>query len=82
MTDRDYNRLYWQCRRGMRELDLLLQGFLEQCHEHLDATTLEHFETLLRYPDAVLLEWLMGRQVPSDREVAQLVRQIRNTAVP
>lgn len=82
MIDREYNRLHWQCRRGMRELDLLLQGFLEQCHGSLDAATLEHFETLLDYPDAVLLEWLLGRQIPSDREVAQLVRHIRDTAAP
>jgi antitoxin CptB len=82
VSDSDYNRLHWQCRRGMRELDLLLQGFLRQCHASFDAATRERFETLLRYPDAVLLEWLMGRQIPSDREVARLVRQIRNAATP
>ena len=80
MNDGEYNRLNWQCRRGMRELDLLLQGFLRQQRNQLDADKLACFETLLEYPDAVLLEWLMGRQIPSDREVAQLVRHIRNTA--
>lgn len=77
----EYNRLYWQCRRGMRELDLLLQGFLKQRYETLDADTLACFESLLQYPDAVLLEWLLGRQIPSDREVARLVRIIRDTPV-
>ena len=80
MNEGEYNRLYWQCRRGMRELDLLLQAFLRQRRDGLDAATLAGLETLLGYPDAVLLEWLMGRQIPSDREVAQLVRQIRDTA--
>jgi antitoxin CptB len=75
----EYNRLHWQCRRGMRELDLLLQGFLEHGFESFDAATLQTFDTLLRYPDAVLLEWLLGRQIPSDREVAQLVQRIRDT---
>ena len=77
----EYNRLHWQCRRGMRELDLLLQGFLSQHFGSFDAPTLKTFEALLSYPDAVLLEWLLGRQIPSDREVAQLVRRIRNTVV-
>ncbi|MCW9058105.1 MAG: succinate dehydrogenase assembly factor 2 [Gammaproteobacteria bacterium] len=64
----------------MRELDLLLQGFLRQHRDWLDRERQACFETLLNYPDAVLLEWLMGRQVPSDKEVAQLVQNIRNTA--
>lgn len=80
MNDDEYNRLYWQCRRGMRELDLLLQGFLHQQRDWFDSDRQACFETLLNYPDAVLLEWLMGRQIPSDKEVAQLVRIIRNTA--
>ncbi len=77
----EYNRLHWQCRRGMRELDLLLQGFLEHSFATFDASMQKTFETLLNYPDAVLLEWLLGRQIPSDREVAQLVQRIRNTPV-
>jgi antitoxin CptB len=79
VNDSEYNRLNWQCRRGMRELDLLLQGFLRQQRDRLDTDRQACFETLLNYPDAVLLEWLMGRQIPSDREVAQLVRNIRNS---
>lgn len=81
MNDPEYNRLHWQCRRGMRELDLLLLGFLSRQRARLDGEALAGFETLLRYPDAVLLEWLMGRQIPSDKEVARLVRRIRDTAV-
>ena len=64
----------------MRELDLLLQGFLRQRRDGLDAVSQARFETLLNYPDAVLLEWLLGRQIPSDREVAELVRDIRDSA--
>ena len=82
MIDSEYNRLHWQCRRGMRELDLLLQGYLSHQRERIDARMQKLFESLLKYPDAVLLEWLLGRQIPSDREVAQLVQHIRNTPAP
>ncbi len=78
----DTKRLYWQCRRGMRELDLLLQGFLQQSYHQLDAQGRVVFEQLLKYPDAVLLEWLMGRQIPSDKEVADIVQRIRNAVTP
>jgi len=29
-------KLKWHCRRGMRELDLLLEGFLENRYERVD----------------------------------------------
>lgn len=76
------NRLAWQCRRGMRELDELLLGFLKQRFATLEKSELDSFATLLEYPDGVLLEWLMGRMVPLDRDVAHIVREIRHTAAP
>ena len=76
------NRLAWQCRRGMRELDVLLKGYLEQHFEGLDAHGRDSFARLLEYPDAVLLEWLMGRMVPADKDVASIVQDIRHTAAP
>jgi antitoxin CptB len=79
-TTADYNRLVWQCRRGMRELDELLHGFMVTRYHALDTTGQRVFNTLLAYPDSVLLEMLMGRMAPADRDVASLVREIRHTA--
>jgi antitoxin CptB len=76
------NRLAWQCRRGMRELDVLLSGFLERRYAVLDANEREYFARLLEYPDAVLLECLLGRMVPADKDVARIVQDIRDTAAP
>jgi antitoxin CptB len=81
-ADLSRNRLAWQCRRGMRELDELLNGFLERRYTELDARALETFNRLLEYPDHVLLELLLGRMTPADREVARIVQEIRNTAAP
>ncbi len=82
MTASGMNRLRWQCRRGMRELDLLFRQFLDTQGGALDTQTAALLLRLLEYPDAVLLEWLLGRQIPSDTEVAALVRRIRSTAAP
>ena len=78
-TDPDRNRLGWQCRRGMRELDELLKCFLVLRYSSLDDVEQQTFELLLEYPDAVLLELLMGRMTPADRDVANIVQEIRNT---
>lgn len=73
----ELNRLRWQCRRGMRELDLLLLQFLDSGYAELDANAVQVFERLLDCPDALLLEWLLGRQQPSDKDVADVVQRIR-----
>jgi len=73
-------RLRWKCRRGMLELDLLLRDFMDRGYAHLDAPQRVSFEQLLDYPDAVLLEWLMGRIRPTDKDVVQLIDKIRAAA--
>ena len=73
-------RLRWKCRRGMLELDLLLRDFLDSGYAQLDAEQRQCFDHLLDYPDAILLEWLMGRIRPTDKDVVQLVDKIRAAA--
>jgi len=73
------SRLYWQCRRGMRELDFVLQEFLEANYDALSDSEIQAFQDLLVYPDALLLEYVMGRMQPSDRAIADVVSRIRHT---
>ena len=82
ITDGNRRRLEWQCRRGMRELDELLGGFMTSGYHRLDEPGRERFSALLEYPDAVLLELLMGRMTAADTDVAHLVGQIRSTLAP
>jgi antitoxin CptB len=72
------SRLYWQCRRGMRELDIVLQDFMESCYESMSDADIRTFQDLLNYPDALLLEYVMGRMQPSDRALADVVSRIRS----
>lgn len=73
-------RMRWKCRRGMLELDLLLRDFLDSGYQDLDEAGQGLFDRILDYPDAVLLEWMMGRIRPTDTDVAQLVDKIRSAA--
>lgn len=75
-------RLRWQCRRGMRELDELLQSFLECGYSQLNDTQRMTFERLLTTQDNLLLEYFMGRSVPKDSDTADVVAKIRHAARP
>lgn len=70
-------QIYWQCRRGMLELDLLLQAFLDHRYEHALPEERSAFEALLKYPDALLFEYIMGRVVPTDSQLAHVVNLLR-----
>lgn len=77
---RERARLRWQCRRGMRELDLLLQGFLDHAYDHAPDAERAAFRRLLDYPDPLLLEYLLGSLVPGDREIHDVIVRIRGAA--
>ena len=73
----DTDRIRWQCRRGMLELDLVLNRFVQRQLERLDATEIEAFRELLEYADNDLLDLIMRRAEPVDarlRGVLDLVR--------
>ncbi|WP_455365552.1 FAD assembly factor SdhE [Kaarinaea lacus] len=74
------SRLYWQCRRGMLELDSLLQDFFKAQFDFLSGPQRAAFELLLQSPDDLLLEYLMGRMVPMDAGMADVVAKIRQSA--
>ncbi len=48
----------WQCRRGRRELDLILTRYLEGPFSTASPDEQEAFEKLLERPDPVLWNWL------------------------
>jgi len=78
-ANRDYARLRWQCRRGMLELDLILQHYLDSQFEHMNAQAMQQFTQLLDQSDQTLLAWCMGYQSPADEQDCETVAQIRQT---
>ncbi len=72
-----YARLQWQCRRGMLELDLFLQGFLEKGYAKLSTDEQQTFERMLETADQQLLEYLMGREQPEDKDIADVINKVR-----
>jgi antitoxin CptB len=60
-------RLRWRCRRGTKELDLVLTRFLEHEYENLDEAGREAFEALLLEQDPDLAGWIWGGVTPPER---------------
>jgi antitoxin CptB len=77
----DRNRLQWRCRRGIRELDLLLWRFLEHGYDRLSHEDKRMFEYLLDQNDPDLLAWLMGNSDPLEENTRRLVADIRATVL-
>ena len=75
---REKARLTWHCRRGMLELDLILQRFLEQGLDQLSAKELATFDALLSCTDPELFAWFMGHEEPENKEFKEIVAIIRN----
>ncbi|KPJ90041.1 MAG: hypothetical protein AMJ53_15040 [Gammaproteobacteria bacterium SG8_11] len=71
------NRLYWRCRRGMLELDYLLQNYLHKHYESFTPADMMAFEKLLDTPDALLLEYLMGRSTSVDPVIRDVIQKVR-----
>ena len=77
MDTENKNRLAWRCRRGMLELDYLLQNYLDNRYASFTPTDLEAFQRLLDVPDNLLLEYLLGKTQPVDSVIFDAVQKIR-----
>lgn len=80
MSDAEFARLRWRCRRGLLELDLLLRRFVEHHYNDLSDAERRVFDRLLALADAELLALLQGENEPTDPELAQLVATVRRHA--
>ncbi|KTD11175.1 Antitoxin CptB [Legionella gratiana] len=78
LDNKEKARLAWHCRRGMLELDLILQRFLEKHLDLLSNNELEAFNNLLSCTDPELFAWLMGHDEPQDKELKKIVAIIRS----
>ena len=70
------NRLKWRCRRGMKELDVLLETFLCNNLSIMNEETLQLSSELLETSDPILYDWFTGRTTPEKKELRDMVIEI------
>ena len=66
-------RLQWRSRRGLLELDLVLERFWASA----GSTDLQAMGRLLELPDNDLLDLVMGRMQCADEQLREVVARLR-----
>jgi len=79
--DRERARLTWRCRRGMKELDLLLLAWLDRHWHSASRGEREAFAQILDLPDPELASYLLGNAHCSEGPMASLVASLQQLAV-
>ena len=68
-----HDRLYWKCRRGLLELDLVLQRFIPILRDD----DVQPLSALLDLPDNDLWDIIIGRSENYDRRFVATVARLR-----
>ncbi len=72
----DRGRIRWRCRRGMRELDMLLEGYFER-HFDREPQHQQSFLALLEQEDPDIWAWLIGHAQPP-AELADVIHRLQH----
>ena len=69
-------QLRWRCRRGTKELDRMLSGYLEEDYAHAASDLQKAFEVLLDAQDPDIYDWLMGVTSPDNTALQAIVTEL------
>jgi antitoxin CptB len=70
-------RLRWRCRRGMRELDVMLTRYLDRVWATASPTERDAFLQLVELQDPDLFGYLVGRTIPAEDSQRAIIACIR-----
>ena len=71
------SRLLWRCRRGIKEMDIILQDFIYNSYDKLDDKNKRAFSELLNEQDLDILNWIMGKGTASNDKLINIINIIR-----
>lgn len=73
----DTARLRWRCRRGVKELDVLMEHFLVEHLPRLAPAQMAALGRMLDANDPDLMDWIMERQPAPDADYLPLLQMLR-----
>ena len=76
VSEEEINRMRWAARRGMLELDLVLEPYVQNRYASLDESDRARFQELMLCEDQDLFGWFLRREQPEDPELADIVSKI------
>jgi antitoxin CptB len=82
MLDAEQRRLAWRCRRGMLELDIILQKFVNEQFGSLHMDELQVFDELLDLPDNDFWELIRNTEPAEDESLQSVLTKLRAIHLP
>lgn len=78
IKDAEQRRMAWRCRRGMLELDIVLQTFIAQHFDQMTMAEFHAFDELLSMPDNELWQVLGMKNLKVKNEHQQsIIKKLR-----
>jgi antitoxin CptB len=76
----EFGRLRWDCRRGIRELDVLLTRYADEQFQSAPTAEQAAFRGLLAQQNAVIYAFCLGQATPPDEATRVLIERITSRA--
>ena len=76
---KELERARWRCRRGLLELDIILQRFMDQHYAQLDENELWQFEMLLSQSDNDLWDMIAAKKTLADDRLQPVLKLLQNS---
>ena len=76
---KELDRIRWRCRRGMLELDIVLQGFVDKYYMQLDEIELKNFDALLSLPDNDLWDMITSKKKVKNIKLQPVLQLLRTS---
>lgn len=74
---KELERARWRCRRGLLELDIVLQRFMDRHYSQLNDKDLQQFAALLDLSDNDLWDMVTSRKEPEDASMRPLLELLQ-----
>ncbi len=75
----ELSKLKWHCRRGVKELDIVLNGYLDFYFNNENEDPMEaDFKALLELEDPILYAMLLGDIEPASAQQEHILKRLRN----
>ncbi len=76
VDEQEFGKLRWRCRRGIKELDVLLTRYIEERYRDAPAAEQEAFRGLLEAQDGAVYAYCLERMKPPTAELSALIARI------
>lgn len=76
---KELERARWRCRRGLLELDIVLQRFMDKHYTGLNDEELRQFENLLSLPDNDLWDMITEKKMAAVDSLQSVLQRLQKS---